>query len=269
MNFIHTHPKRHRVGLLVPSSNSTIETELPALLRRQEIRTHHRFSVHSQRLALRDVTLESLWAMNRNAEDGAELLGHASVDVIVYGCLIAALSEGPGAHRAIEARLTERLQENGQSTPVISSAGALIDTLHIGGFKKVGVLAPYHPALTEKLIRYFAEEGIHVHASRSLNVTDNLKVGMLDPMDLLEETRHLPDSLDAVVLSACVQMPSLEAIAAAEDRLGVPVISALTATTAQLLETLNETPRIEGAGSLLSARPKGYLNLHPTMRRSA
>lgn len=269
MNVIHSYPKRSRVGLLVPSSNITIETELPALLRRQEVRTHHRFSVHSQRLALQDVTLESLWAMNRSAEDGAELLSHASVDVIVYGCLIAALSEGPGAHRDIEARLTQRVRKSGQSTPVISSAGALIDTLQMGGFTKVGVLAPYHPALTEKLVRYFAEEGIHVHASRSLNVTDNLKVGMLDPMQLLEETRHLPDSLDAVVLSACVQMPSLEAIAAAEDRLGLPVLSALTATTSHVLKALNETPRIEGAGSLLSARHHGYFNLHPTMRRSA
>ena len=199
-------PKRHRIGLLVPSSNITIETELPALLRRQEVRTHHRFSIHSQRLALRDVTLESLWAMNRSAEDGAELLSHAAVDAIVYGCLIAALSEGPGAHRTIEEKLKQRVQRNGKATPIISSAGALIDTLQSGGFQKVGVLAPYHPALTEKLTRYFAEEGINVHASRSLNITDNLKVGMIDPLSLLDELRHLPDSLDALVLLSLIHI---------------------------------------------------------------
>ena len=240
-------PKRHRIGLLVPSSNITIETELPALLRRQEVRTHHRFSIHSQRLALKDVTLESLWAMNQSAEDGAELLSHASVDAIVYGCLIAALSEGPGSHRKIEQRLKDRVEGCGEATKIVSSAGALINTLQAGKYRKVGVLAPYHPALTEKLTRYFADEGITVHASRSLSVTNNLKVGMIDPMSLLDELYHLPDSLDALVLSACVQMPSLEAIAAAEDRLGIPVVSALTATTSELLSALDETPRIEGA----------------------
>lgn len=262
-------PQKHRVGLIVPSSNITIETELPALLRRQEVRAHSRFSIHSHRLGLKDVTLESLWAMNQHAEDAAELLSHAAVDAVVYGCLIAALSEGPGAHRVIEERLRERIQNEGYSIPVISSAGALIDTLQAGRYRKVGVIAPYHPALTEKLVRYFADEDIHVHATRSLNVTDNLKVGMIDPMRLLEELRHLPDSLDAIVLSACVQMPSLEAIAAAEDRLGIPVVSALTATTSELLNSLGEVPKIEGAGRLLSTKQRAHFQPQPSIRRSA
>ena len=88
--------------------------------------------------------------MNQHAEHAGALLGHASVDALVYGCLIAALSEGPGAHRVIEARLQESVSANGRSTPVISSAGALINTLKRGGYRRVGVLAPYHPELDRK-----------------------------------------------------------------------------------------------------------------------
>ena len=261
--------KRQRIGLIVPSSNITLETELPALLRRQEARTHQRFSIHSHRLGLRDVTLESLRAMNQHAEHAGALLGHASVDALVYGCLIAALSEGRGAHRLIEARLQESVSANGQSTPIVSSAGALINTLKRANYRKVGILAPYHPNLTEKLVSYFADEGIQVHTTRSLNITDNLSVGELDPMMLLEELRHFPDSLDALVLSACVQMPSLEAIAAAEARLDIPVITALTATTSELLETLGQTPRIEGAGCLLNGSRSGKCRDLDLLRRSA
>ncbi len=244
--------KRQRIGLIVPSSNITLETELPALLRRQGVRTHRRFSIHSHRLGLRDVTLDSLRAMNQQAEHAGALLGHASVDALVYGCLIAAISEGPGAHRIIESRLEESVGDAGRSIPVISSAGALINTLKRGGYRRVGVLAPYHPSLTQKLVSYFAHEDIDVHATHSLNITDNLQVGQLDPMKLLDSLKHFPDSLDALVLSACVQMPSLEAIAAAEARLDIPVITALTATTSELLHTLGQTPRIEGAGCLLN-----------------
>ncbi|CAM5683082.1 Maleate isomerase OS=Streptomyces antimycoticus OX=68175 GN=maiA_1 PE=3 SV=1 [Streptomyces antimycoticus] len=42
----------HRVGLVVPSSNVTVETELPALLGRHE---HARFSFHSSRMRMRAV----------------------------------------------------------------------------------------------------------------------------------------------------------------------------------------------------------------------
>ena len=88
-------------------------------------------------------------------------------------------------------------------------------------------------------------------------------------MMLLESLRHFPDSLDALVLSACVQMPSLEAIAAAEARLNIPVITALTATTSELLETLGQTPRIEGAGRLLSVGSYGECRDLQLLRRSA
>jgi maleate isomerase len=57
---------------------------------------------------------------------------------------------------------------------------------------------------------------------------------------------------DAVVLSACVQMPSLPAIQIAEDRLGVPVLSAGTATVFCLLQKLGLEPIVPDAGALLA-----------------
>jgi maleate isomerase len=58
-----------------------------------------------------------------------------------------------------------------------------------------------------------------------------------------------------VVLSACVQMPSLEVIARAEQELGVPVLSAATATARKILLALNLDPTIPGAGSALAVDP--------------
>ncbi len=59
---------------------------------------------------------------------------------------------------------------------------------------------------------------------------------------------------DALVLSACVQMPSLDAIDAAEQRFGLPVLSAATATTRALLHALKLEAHIPNAGALLSDR---------------
>jgi maleate isomerase len=55
----------------------------------------------------------------------------------------------------------------------------------------------------------------------------------------------------ALVLSACVQMPSLPVIEEAEQRFGLPVISAATASAFELLNLLDIEPKIRDAGSLL------------------
>ncbi|KAG0732811.1 hypothetical protein G6F62_014026 [Rhizopus arrhizus] len=59
-------------------------------------------------------------------------------------------------------------------------------------------------------------------------------------------------NVDAIVLSACVQMPSLPAIAKVEAQTGKPVITAAVATTYAILKSLNLEPVVPGAGALLS-----------------
>src|SRR5260370_37264665 len=89
----------------------------------------------------------------------------------------------------------------------------------------------------------------------SLGITDNRAVGRLDPFALL---RLLPEldlrRAEALVLSACVQMPSLPAIVAAEGMTGLPVLSPPTATALALLEPLRLDPMIAGAGARRGAR---------------
>ena len=57
---------------------------------------------------------------------------------------------------------------------------------------------------------------------------------------------------DAIVLSACVQMPSLPAVAEVEAATGKPVLTAAVATTYAMLKALQLEPIVPGAGALLS-----------------
>jgi len=45
-----------RVGLIVPSSNTTMETEIPAMLRRREECSDERYTFHSSRMRMKQVT---------------------------------------------------------------------------------------------------------------------------------------------------------------------------------------------------------------------
>jgi maleate isomerase len=241
-----------RVGMIVPSSNVTMERELPAMLRARESIAPDRFSMHSNRVRMRSVTPEELAAMNQQAQRAAAELGDAALDAVVFACLVAVMAEGPGAHRRIEQELASVVAESGSAAPVVSSAGALVETLKDIEAGRVAMIAPYLPALTGRVCDYLGAEGIEVVDAISLSVADNSAVGRLPQDELLARTDELPRDVDAVVLSACVQMPSLNVIEAAEQRLGLPVVTAATATVFQLLRRLGLETHVPGAGHLLS-----------------
>src|SRR5207244_2630270 len=97
-------------------------------------------------------------------------------------------------------------------------------------------------------------EGIAVIDSIALCIPDNLAVGRRDPAGLISDVERLnTQGADAVVVSACVQMPSLPIIPRVEDRLGIPVTSAAACTTRSMLRALGLEPVAPGAGYFLSA----------------
>lgn len=241
-----------RIGMIVPSSNVTMEREVPALLRARESVAPERFSFHASRVRMKSVTPEELAAMNAQAGRACGELADAKVDLVAYACLVAVMAEGRGAHCDAEARLGAALSAEGSSAPVVTSAGALVTTLRDIGASRIAVLAPYAPALTDKVCDYIGGEGIEVRDVRSLSVTDNTAVGRLDPKNLLPLAEALDRDVDAVVLSACVQMPSLASIEPAERALGRPVLSAATATVFQSLRRLGLRTIAPGGGHLLS-----------------
>jgi maleate isomerase len=107
--------------------------------------------------------------------------------------------------------------------------------------------------LTDLVIRYLGNAGIETVCSASLEIADNLAVAKHDPVLLPEIARRLDlDRAEAVVLSACVQMPSLAAIKRAESMLGRPVLSASAATVYEIPVRLGLDPVVPGAGALLS-----------------
>jgi len=244
-----------RIGQIVPSSNTTMETEIPAMLRRFEARTGHSFTFHSSRMRMKKVTKEELAAMDAESERCALELSDARVDVMGYACLVAIMSAGHGYHRTSRTRLEARAAENGGAAPVVTSAGALIEGLQALNARRIGLIAPYSPALTELVVQYIEAEGLTVSSHIALNVTDNLEVGARDPLALLDIVDGLDlTGLDAVVLSACVQMPSLAAIQPVQDRIGLPVVSAAVCTMFGMLKALGLETSVPDAGALLSGR---------------
>ena len=245
--------RSYRVGQIVPSSNTTMETEIPAMLRRYEAERDLRFTFHSSRMRMKRVTKDELAAMDRDSDRCALELSDARVDVMGYACLVAIMSMGPGYHRESQLRLHQRTVDNGAPAPVVTSAGALVDGLHALGAKNIALIAPYTKPLTQIVVDYIEAEGIEVLDRVALEIEDNLEVGRRDPLALLDIYPRLKlANCDALVASACVQMPSLAAIPVIESRVGIPVLSSSVGTAFRMLEELGLDTKVPDAGALLS-----------------
>jgi maleate isomerase len=247
----------HRIGMLVPSSNTTMETEVPALLRaRERVQPQDNFTFHSARLRMEDVTPEALRAMNAQTERATTELADMRPDVVATACLVAIMSQGPKHHVVVEAEVESILEREHAPAPAVSSAGALVDGLKALRARRIAMVTPYLKGLTRLVAEYIEDAGIEVRDALSLEVFDNRAVAALDPEDLKNHWRRLDlRDCDALVLSACVQMPSLSAIEDVEHRSELPTLSAATATTWAILRALNLEPVAPGAGALLRSAP--------------
>ena len=156
-----------RIGQIVPSSNTTMETEIPAMLRAREAVEPERFTFHSSRMRMKKVTKEELAAMDRDSDRCALELSDARVDVLGYACLVAIMSMGNGYHRESEARLhkahgRERCGGAGghqrrRTDPRPAGAEGRADGRSS---------APYMKPLTQLVVDYIEAEGIEVQRPR-------------------------------------------------------------------------------------------------------
>lgn len=240
----------HRIGLVVPSSNVTVETEMPRLLARHPSAT---FSFHSSRMRMHTVSAEELRAMNAQRERCVDEVGDADVDALLYACLVALMAQGAGEHARTEAAVREQLAARGMTPLVVSSAGALVTALRALGARRIGLVMPYLAPIARLVVDYLSAEGLDVVAWTALEVADNAEVGCIPGDRVRAAARGLDlTGADALVISACVQMPSLDLVAEAEAELGLPVLSAATAGAFTLLDGLGLPVELPGAGRLLA-----------------
>ena len=247
--------RTYRIGQIVPSSNITMETEVPEMLLRAEVPENVRFTFHSSRAPMKNVSAEELSQMNSHMERCAIELTDARMDVIASACLVAIMSQGTGFHRTVEENLKLVTCDEAPDTRILTSAGCLVDSLKAIGARRVALITPYMKNLTALVAGYIEHEGIEVLDTISLEIPNNLEVGSQDPNNLLEIVHQLKTAeADAVILSACVQMPSLAALAEAQKMFSVPVLSTAAATVFQILRSLNLPTVVPDAGDLLSGR---------------
>jgi len=229
-----------RLGVLVPSSNTTVEMELRETLPRE-------ISLHVGRLPLTRIAAESIVEIVRTLEEESKKLATADVDLILLGATAPTFFKGLGYDREVSARI-----EKAAGKPATTTSTSLLEALAAVGAKRVALGAAYDDAVNAVAASFLEANGLDVVASLGLGYVDNLAVGRLPVETALDVGRQVDrDEADAVVL-ACTNWVSMAAIEPLERELGKPVISTTQASLWACLRRLGWTKPVPGAGMLLS-----------------
>jgi maleate isomerase len=168
--------------------------------------------------------------------------------VTAYLCTSASFVGGLRGERRLR-----QAMERGGARRAITTSGALLAALDALAARRVAVATPYDAALTARLEAFLAEAGVETTGAAYLNL--GAEIWRVTTESVIELAEGLSVSgADAVFLS-CTNLPTYDAIAVLERRLGLPVLSANLVTLWAALCVLDAVP--EGRPERLFA-VRGY-----------
>jgi len=226
---------RARIGLIVPSSNTTMEPEFWRM-------APEGVSVHTSRVRLSEVTPEALRLMASEAVRAAEELATADVNVIVYGCTSGSLLEGVEWEERLRREIRERA-----GVEAITTAQAVVEALRALGVRRVAVATPYIDEINSRERSFLERSGFSVVRIRGLGIVRNTDIGRQPPWVAYrlakEVAREAGRSADGVFIS-CTNFRTIEVIELLEVELQLPVVSSNTASMWLALRTLGIRDRL-------------------------
>ncbi len=232
--------KNKRIGVIIPSSNTTVEKEFSPIL------INLGYSVHYDRIPLVGVTVNELAEMEKNTETAAHLLKTANVAVTGYACTTGSLFKGLGH----DIQLGNLISKISNSKAVVTS-GAVVEALRKVKAKKLQVITPYIDDLNKLEKKFLEGNGFEVVDIKGMNKIENLEIGRITGTELIDFIDGInSDDIDSIFLS-CTNMPTFSVIDLLEQKFDKPVISSNSATLWAIMKTMN-IQNLKGPGSLFN-----------------
>ncbi|SPA46663.1 MULTISPECIES: maleate cis-trans isomerase family protein [Cupriavidus] len=228
-----------RIGLFVPSSNTTVEPEFYRAL-------PPHVTLHVARLYLTQIATDSIENVVRDIETQARNLSSADVDVLVLGATAPSFLKGLGYDREVTQRI-----EKASGKRATTTSTALVDALHHMGISRVSLGAAYDDRVNGIAKGFLEASGFEVVHAKGLGLVDNLVVGRLEASSARDLARDIDRPEAEAIVLACTNWKTMDVLEELEQELGKPVISTTQVSIWAALRMIGETNAIEGYGSLL------------------
>lgn len=229
-----------RIGLLVPSSNTTVEPEFYRAL-------PPGVTLHVARLFLTQIAPDAILSLVQDLETQSRGLASADVDVIVLGATAPSFLKGAGYDREMTGRI-----EKASGKPATTTSTALLRALRFLGAKRIVLGSAYTDKVNAIAQGFLEASGFQVVAARGLGMVDNLAVGRLGPESAYELARAAAAAADAdAVVLACTNWRTMDVLEKLERELGKPVVSTTQVSVWDALRLVGYRGEIAGYGRLL------------------
>jgi maleate cis-trans isomerase len=229
-------------GVLIPSTNTTVEIEFTRLLPEP-------LQFHVARLGKGGNTPFSP-SLDADVAYQSKMLGNSKVEVV---CLIqtsASLFE-----EGYDARIKAMIAE-GANVPATTSAEAIGMAANALGTKKIALVSPYSEEVISRAKTYYETlSGLEVVAMEGFGATDAYAIGALDESHALAAFEQIDSpEIEALVVPGG-NFPTMRHIAGWEERFGKPVITTNQVVLWSVMKSMGVQKPIEGLGRLLFELP--------------
>jgi maleate cis-trans isomerase len=179
--------------------------------------------------------------MVEKAPAAGEVLGHAKVNAICFGCTGGSFVR-PGYDQEIIDAIVRATK-----IPTTTTSTAINEALKYLKVKNVAIASPYPEWLNDRLAKFLEGSGFRVVSKKGLNVECP---AFLPPEHAYKVATEANCEEAEVILISCTNFRSLEVLASLEEDLGKPVVSSNTASMWKLLQLSGSKDRVKGAGQL-------------------
>lgn len=238
---------RTLLGMLTPSSNTTLEPVTTALLAELP-----EASAHFSRFKVTEIALsgQALAQFDlRGILGAAELLSHARCQVIGWSGTAA----GWLGFEADEHLCAAIERETGARA--CTSVLALNEILTLTGVRRFGLVSPYRDDVQAAIIANYARAGFECVAERHLGLQDNFSFSEVTPeqmRSMLREVMRGPaDQRPEALTIFCTNLAGAPLVDAMEQELGVPIYDSIATVVWKALRLAGvDTRRITRWGRL-------------------
>ena len=233
----------HHFGVLIPSTNTTVEIEYNRLL-------PPTLQAHVGRLLSSGAGPFSP-SLDADVDHQARLLGTAKVEVISLAQTSASLFADD-----YDATVTQRMSK-GAGVPAITSAQAIGQAVRALGARRIALVSPYSQPVLERAKHYYqAKYGLEVLALEGFAATDSYMIGKLGPENARDAFARIQQPEIEVLVVPGGNFPTMSFVPAWEREFGKPVVTTNQAALWAMMGIMGVSDPLPGLGRLLEEMPK-------------
>jgi maleate cis-trans isomerase len=229
---------RLRIGLLLPSSNTTQEPEFIRIL-------PDRVTLHVTRLPLRSVDPSSTARIVEDIETESQKLADADVDAIVLAATAPSSRNGLGYDQELIKRI-----ESASGRKATTASTALIQALTVFDIKRLVIGAPWSDATNVTTAAFIEASGFSVLTHHGLGHTSNLEIGLLDEQTAYDMGVAVNQPDAQAVMLACGNWQTMGILDRLESAIGKPVLTTNQVSLWAVLRLAGHQAPVPGLGRL-------------------